>query len=473
MNVAADGGASAGREEKLRRAVVRIVDRGLRVVGTGFFVAPDLVATCAHVVHEALQEKDKALRIEGGEKVEIQLLSGMPEGVEALPTTVERAYFRDKDAEDVALLRLQCPLPDGIQPLALATSEGTENRDVRGWAFPKVGRDGLWMTARVVGPLDDPRTGRRLQLRSTNISPGCSGGPLWDEQDRVVGMAVAIVDQEAKTGRHGDTAKAIAAEVVARVCRELAIERVDRRTTAWHVPFLRPPSFFTGREDPPAEGTTRVHLKRGVQLRTRTYFGFGVAAIAWLGLGTPTTGLHLRSISAPTWIMTALTLAFSVVVFAVDSLPGSDGKAVLVFWRRRHPLPGSRAFDKANLDGDTRIDRERLREVVGATLPRTPQEQNSIWYRLFKSVENDTMVQAMHSDYLLFRDLAWLSIVLAGLALANIVLWPPSAQLLGIGAGAFGLLYLLFRRAASERGHRFVNQVLVTVSVRPLCANVA
>jgi S1-C subfamily serine protease len=220
-----------GREEQLRRAVVRILDRGLKVVGTGFFVTGDLIATCAHVVHESLQEKDKALRIEGGETVEIQLLAGMREGQDFVSATVEGEYFRDKDAEDVAFLRLKSPLPDGIQPLALATSDGMDERDLRGFAFPKVGRDGLWMTATVIGPLDRRGAGRRLQLRSSNISPGCSGGPLWNERGHVVGMAVAIVDQEAQTGRHGDTAKAIAAEVLARVCRELSLERVESSST--------------------------------------------------------------------------------------------------------------------------------------------------------------------------------------------------------------------------------------------------
>src|SRR5262249_37438025 len=152
-----------------------------------------------------------------------------------LSATVEGEYFRDEDAEDVAFLRLKPPLPDGIQPFALATSEGTEQRDVRGFAFPKVGLDGLYVTATVVGLLDDPKAGRRLQLRSTNISPGCSGGPLWDERGRAVGMAVAIVDQEAKTGRHGDTAKAIAAEVLASVCCELSIKCAERRTAAWEI----------------------------------------------------------------------------------------------------------------------------------------------------------------------------------------------------------------------------------------------
>jgi hypothetical protein len=222
------------------------------------------------------------------------------------------------------------------------------------------------------------------------------------------------------------------------------------------------------KSDSLTRGIASSYLKDRVQIRTRTYFGLGVAIIVWLGLGMPTAGVHLQSIPPPTWIMTALTTVLSAVVIAVGSLPGPNGKAVLVFWRRRDPLPGSRAFNKANLDSDTRIDRERLREVVGGKFPRIGQEQNATWYRLFKSLEEDTTVQAMHFDYLLFRDLAWLNIVLASLALANVVLWPPSVRLLGIGAAVFGLLYLLFRRAASERGYRFVNQVLVAVSVRPM-----
>lgn len=229
MSVAAAGVAGVGRQEKLRRAVVRILDRGLAVVGTGFLVAPDLVATCAHVVNQALREKGNDLH-PAGQEVTITFGAGKPE--ELVPAVVEGAFFRDEEAEDVALLRLKRPLPGSVAPLALATSEGTEGRELRGFAFPKAGPGGLYMTATVVGPLDDPRAGRRIQLRSTNISPGCSGGPLWDERGRVVGMAVAIVDQEAKTGRHGDTAKAIAAEVLARVCGELSVERVETRTVA-------------------------------------------------------------------------------------------------------------------------------------------------------------------------------------------------------------------------------------------------
>lgn len=199
MSVALGPAGMVDPQDHLQRAVVRIFNGGRTVVGTGFLVAPDLIATCAHVVNEALQDKGHC--VSGGEEVEIQPVS-MPDEDNFVCATVEGRYFRDKDAEDVAFLRVKTQLAD-IAPLTLATSRGLEGRTLRGWGFPKVGPDGLWMTATVIGPLDNQRTGRRMQLSSQEISPGCSGGPLWDAHGRVVGMAVAIIDQEARTtGRH-------------------------------------------------------------------------------------------------------------------------------------------------------------------------------------------------------------------------------------------------------------------------------
>src|SRR5262245_26090234 len=122
MNVVPEGMVIEDGEDRLRHSVVRILDRGYREVGTGFFVQGDLVVTCAHVVREAL-EQGQVLHIEGGEEVTIRPFPGSPEGQDLLVATVEGQHFRDKDAEDVAFLRLRPPLP-GIQPLALATSQG-------------------------------------------------------------------------------------------------------------------------------------------------------------------------------------------------------------------------------------------------------------------------------------------------------------------------------------------------------------
>jgi hypothetical protein len=207
-----------------------------------------------------------------------------------------------------------------------------------------------------------------------------------------------------------------------------------------------------------------AYLKHGVHWRTRIYFGVGAAVIVWLGLGTPTAGVHLASVPVSSWIGTVLSSVVSLVVLAVDAVPGTHAKAVLVFWRLRDPLPGSRAFDRASLDRDTRISRERLLESVGGKFPRAAREQNAAWYRLYKTVEADPVIQAMHFDFLLFRDLAWLSVVLCALALGACIFGHAPLRLLGGAALAFALLYLLFRTAAAERGHRFASQVLVAAS---------
>jgi hypothetical protein len=56
-----------------------------------------------------------------------------------------------------------------------------------------------------------------------------------------------------------------------------------------------------------------------------------------------------------------LTLLIPVIVLLLSSLIPSSAKAVLVFWRLRHALPGHRAFTDKTLS-DPRIDRERLRK---------------------------------------------------------------------------------------------------------------
>lgn len=226
-------------------------------------------------------------------------------------------------------------------------------------------------------------------------------------------------------------------------------------------------STFASQDD--ASGSTdRAYLKRRVHRYTFAYVLVGVATIVWLGLGMPTGWAQLKDVPPPIGLVSVLMLVASIVVAAIEDLPGPDAKAVLIFWRRRNPLPGCRAFDKSNLDRDTRINQDRLRQVVGGKFPRTARDQNSTWYALHKSLAKDVTVQAMHFGYLAFRDLAWLSIVLAVLALLSVALHPQSVVRLAVSSGAFLVAYLVFRGAAMKRGHRFVNQVLVTVSVAPV-----
>ncbi len=99
-----------------------------------------------------------------------------------------------------------------------------------------------------------------------------------------------------------------------------------------------------------------------------------------------------------------------VIVLLLGSLIPSSAKAVMVFWRLKHALPGHRAFEEQGLS-DPRIDRDQLRKNIGA-FPSDPSEQNATWYRLFKKVETDPSIEHAHGQFLLLRDLASITVLL-------------------------------------------------------------
>ena len=184
------------------------------------------------------------------------------------------------------------------------------------------------------------------------------------------------------------------------------------------------------------------------------------AALTWINLGLPAVTALPERLPIPAWAISGATVLLTILVAAMGSVPGAEGKARLVFLRWRNPLPGSRAFEQANLRSDPRISVEGLRAALGGRLPRSVADQNGTWYRLYKRIEDAPAVEGAHFEYLLFRDVTWLALVFllasAASAAANLASRPAIfAALLG-----FTLLFLLFRRAAAERGSRFVNTVL-------------
>ncbi len=205
-------------------------------------------------------------------------------------------------------------------------------------------------------------------------------------------------------------------------------------------------------------------LKQRVQRRTRAFVIAGATALGWLNLGMPSDLAGLLHSPLPARVISAASVLLGLLVAALDALPGPNLKAQIVFLRRRHPLPASRAFERANLDSDTRIDRERLRALVGGTFPRAPGEQNATWYRLYKDRESDPRVEHAHFQWLLFRDLTWLALVLLGLALAATVANAHARMAAFGGAVAALVLVLAFRRAAAVLATRFVNTVLALAS---------
>lgn len=156
--------------------------------------------------------------------------------------------------------------------------------------------------------------------------------------------------------------------------------------------------------------------------------------------------------------------AVSIFVLLLTSLLPSGAKAVLVFWRLRDALPGHRAFS-VHAGADPRVNVEALRKNVGM-FPEQSKEQNALWYKLYKRVESDPAVAHANKYYLLFRDLAALSLMLG--IIATVVLLAIGATVeLALAAGTlFTAQYAATAIAARNEGVALVRNVLALHSIK-------
>jgi hypothetical protein len=163
------------------------------------------------------------------------------------------------------------------------------------------------------------------------------------------------------------------------------------------------------------------------------------------------------------WMRLTISGASPVLVLLLSSLLSAQTKAVIVFWRLRDTLPGHRAFSK-HAQSDPRIDLAALRANVG-TFPHDAREQNAAWYRLYKEVESDVIVAQAHRHYLLFRDLAAISLLLVPVAVG--LLWVLGARVLVVWSSGIVFLvqYAAAACAARQNGVRFVTNVLTLHAV--------
>ena len=150
----------------------------------------------------------------------------------------------------------------------------------------------------------------------------------------------------------------------------------------------------------------------------------------------------------------------TVFVGVLNAQIDHNNKARLVFWRWTHPLPGSRAFTKY-MHKDDRVDADALRQHEDP-LPTDPGQQNKLWYRWYREVENDPRIRQVHRQYLFSRDYAGIAILLA-CSLGPLSVWQLGS---GTTAGVYSVAlvgqYFVARRAAYNHGVRFVTSVLAT-----------
>jgi hypothetical protein len=191
--------------------------------------------------------------------------------------------------------------------------------------------------------------------------------------------------------------------------------------------------------------------------------------MAWIWAVVIADALTLAAIAFPSivdhaasWIGSGSRLASAsiapVVVLLLTSLVSPDLKAMLVFWRLREVLPGHRAFSHY-AQQDARIDLGRLRAAVGE-FPETSREQNTLWYRLFKATDSNPEVAQAHRHFLLFRELAALSLLLAIAAPIVLFFCGAGATAIQLAIALFAVQYLAAAIAARQHGIRLVCNVL-------------
>lgn len=158
------------------------------------------------------------------------------------------------------------------------------------------------------------------------------------------------------------------------------------------------------------------------------------------------------------------TTVMPVVVLLIVNVLPHDVKSMLVYWKPLGVLPGCEAFTKYG-PRDPRIDMAALKKNVGA-LPTESTEQNSKWYKLYKQVPNELEVQEAHKLFLMYRDMAVLSLPLVVLVPLSLNVASVSNPTLSLAAGLFVVQYLLTALSARWSGIRFVCNVLAIHSAR-------
>lgn len=158
------------------------------------------------------------------------------------------------------------------------------------------------------------------------------------------------------------------------------------------------------------------------------------------------------------------TMVMPVAVLLIVNVLPHDVKSMLVYWKPLGVLPGSEAFTKYG-PSDPRINMDTLKKNVGA-LPTESNDQNSKWYKLYKQVQNETEVQEAHKLFLMYRDMAVLSLPLVVLVPLSLSVTGISNSTLVLAAVLFVVQYLLTALSARWSGVRFVCNVLAIHSTR-------
>ncbi|TDQ84507.1 trypsin-like peptidase [Dongia mobilis] len=167
--VALPEGALSERMRRVQASVVTI--RSSRGQGSGFFVAPDLVLTNAHVVG-------------GAERVRVVLLDGR---------AIDARVLRRAPNRDVALVQI---IQGSHAPLSLRLEPPDLAEEVYAVGSPLDESLAGTITRGIVSRYQRDAEGFELIQADATIQQGSSGGPLLDAAGRVVGLSQSVLAGE-------------------------------------------------------------------------------------------------------------------------------------------------------------------------------------------------------------------------------------------------------------------------------------
>ncbi len=201
----------------------------------------------------------------------------------------------------------------------------------------------------------------------------------------------------------------------------------------------------------------------GVQLLVFLALHFGLE-----GVGLPTT---IELIALPTQavkVWAPLLIVGALLPFWLLGILPAIPRDRLVHWRWQHPLPGSRSFSNIGL-ASARVDLGRIVLQYGP-LPNAPEEQNALFYRIYRRYRDDVGILQTHREYLLMRDLAVINAFMTvALPLTFWRLGNDGVTTLQYGAALFAA-YALTAWSAQTYASRLVENVLAAASASPLDA---
>ncbi len=145
--------------QDLLAGVVAILPYKETKSGTGFLVHHDgLIVTCSHVVQSENEQKRNKPRLE---RVKVVFHNC---GEERL-AKVESQWWRPRDGEDVAILRIEGDLPRTAKVLPLGSSVNIAGHEFESFGYPVNYPGGLWGYGRLGNPIQDQAGKGLVQLR--------------------------------------------------------------------------------------------------------------------------------------------------------------------------------------------------------------------------------------------------------------------------------------------------------------------